>query len=288
MAVSARFFAAMTVTMTLFLWLLPAGTGQPAYAARPGPTVSVATDPTQLGIQTGQCKGATFVVKLTNTGDKDLYADATLTAPSELQLQRTVISTYLPAGYTRDVAIPVTSPLGTPEGVYQVTIVSGRSEAVLPVTVTPSAPDPNGNLALSVSKASASSTHQRFRVCGAVDGDRDSNHWSTSTGWNDASSRVWPDWFQLQWDTPQTVGRVDLYTLNTARNPASTYGLKDWDVQVLSGGEWQTVASVRGNTQGLVSTTFAPVATTAVRVVTLAGNGANDYSRIIELEAYAS
>ncbi|MCI2416890.1 discoidin domain-containing protein [Saccharopolyspora sp. K220] len=266
---------------------------QPIYALAQGDrngdaTVSVATDPARLDIQTGQCDGGSFTVKLTNTSRDAVYADATLSAPPELQLQRTTISTYLPAGYTRDVVIPVTSPLGTATGTYPVTVASGRSTATLPVSVTASSPDASGNLALSATKVSASSTHQSFRVCGAVDGDADSEHWSTSTGWNDGNSKVWPDWYEVRWDTPQTIGRADLYTLNSTRYPAATNGLKDWDVQVLSGTEWQTVASVRGNAEGLVSSTFTPVQTTAVRFLLLAGNGANDYSRIVELGAFAA
>jgi hypothetical protein len=46
------------------------------------------------------------------------------------------------------------------------------------------------------------------------------------------------------------------------------------------------VAQVRGNTAGLVSSTFTPTLASAVRIWTLAGNGANDYSRIVELEIY--
>lgn len=272
--------------------LLAGAVVAPAYAAAPAAAdveaVTVATDPTQLGIETGQCRGGSFNVLMTNTGDTPVYADATLSAPGVLELQRTMISTYLPAGYTRDVPIPVTSPLGTEAGTYRVRVESGASKATLRVTVTPSAPDPSGNLALSATKVSASSTHQRFKLCGAVDGDADSSHWSTSTGWNDATSRAWPDWYRLQWDTPQTVGRVRMQTLDSTANPASRYGLRDYDVQVLSGSEWQTVASVRGNTQGLINSTFTPVQTTSVRILALASNGANDYSRIVELGVFGS
>jgi hypothetical protein len=271
--------------------LLAGAVGAPAYAAPAAAgveAVTVATDPTQLGIETGQCKGATFNVQMTNTGDTPVYADATLSAPDALELQRTMISTYLPAGYTRDVAIPVTSPLGTDAGTYEVRVRSGASRATLRVAVTPSAPDPNGNLALSATKVSASSTHQRFKLCGAVDGDADSSHWSTSTGWNDATSRGWPDWYRLQWATAQTVGRVRMQTLDSTANPASRYGLRDYDVQVLSGSEWQTVASVRGNTQGLIDSTFPAVQTTSVRILALSSNGANDYSRIVELGVFGS
>jgi hypothetical protein len=276
--------------------LVTAMVAVPAYAmagpgdrpAQPGVRVSVATDPTTLAIGTGQCSGGQFTAKLTNTGPDPVYADANLAASPELSLQRTMISTYLPAGYTRDVAIPFTSQLGTAAGTYEVTLSTATSSATLPVSVAPAAADPTGDLARSASRISASSTHAGYPVCGAVDGDTDSAHWSTTTGWNDGSSKVWPDWFEVDWTTARTVGRVDLYTLNSAKYAAAKYGLRDWDVQVLTGGQWQTVTSVRGNTVGMVSSTFTPVQTTALRITTLAGNGANDYSRIVELAAFGS
>lgn len=255
---------------------------------KPGLQVSVAADSPGLNIATGQCGGAPITVQLTNPGDEPVYADATLSAPDDLVLEREVISTYLPAGYTAKVPIPVTAPLGTDPGAYQVKVSAEKSTAQASVNVTATAPDPNGNLARSASKITASSTHAGYPVCGAVDGDTDGEHWGTTTGWNDGNSTIWPDWFELQWDDPQTVSHISLHTLNNTKYPAARYGLKDWDIQTLTDGEWKTIASVRGNTQGTVDTTFDPVRTNALRVLMLAGNGANDYSRIVELEAYGS
>lgn len=82
-----------------------------------------------------------------------------------------------------------------------------------------------------------------------------------------------------------TVSRVDLHTLDSAREPAARFGLRDWDVQVRVSGEWRTVDEVRANSVGVVSSEFAPVAADAVRIVGLASNN-GDYSRIVELEVY--
>ena len=251
-----------------------------------GSGLAIAADP--LSIATGQCGGAPLTVWLTNTGTKAVYADATLSAPAALLLQRTVISTYLPAGYTAKVPVPVTAPLGTAPETYSVRLSAAGATATAPVTVTATAPDHTGDLARSASKITASTLHAGYPVCGAVDGDADSDHWGTTTGWNDGNSGIWPDWLGFEWDAPQTIGRVTMYTLNSTKYPAARYGLKDWDVQTFTDGQWRTIASVRGNTQGIVSTTFAPVQTSRLRVLTLAGNGANDYSRIIELQAFGS
>jgi hypothetical protein len=57
-------------------------------------------------------------------------------------------------------------------------------------------------------------------------------------------------------------------------------------VQVQVGGQWQTVAQVRGNVTGTVSSAFPPVAAEAVQVVALASND-GAYARIVELEVFS-
>ncbi|HWD83413.1 MAG TPA: hypothetical protein VG497_31150, partial [Kribbella sp.] len=109
----------------------------------------------------------------------------------------------------------------------------------------------------------------------------------TLTGWNDGTRAVFPDTYDVALSAPATVNRVELYTLDSAKYPARVNGLRDWDVQVKTGDTWQTVAQVRGNTVGHVTSTFTPVQTTAVRILCLDGND-HTYSRIVELEIYGS
>jgi hypothetical protein len=148
---------------------------------------------------------------------------------------------------------------------------------------------PGVNLALG-EEAFASSTNGNFHVCGAVDGNRSSDDWnnpdrSRTTGWNDGTSGVFPDTYGIRFPEPTTVGRVDVITLDSARYPAPRYGLRDWDVQVQVDGQWQTVAQVRGNVTGTVSSTFPPAPAEAIQIVALASND-NSSSRIVELEAF--
>jgi hypothetical protein len=254
----------------------------------PDVTVTVAATPGALSIGTGTCLGSRLAVELTNRSTEPVYADATVSAPASLHLQRTMVSSYLPAGYTRTASISVTAPTGTPAGTYTITVATDGSQVRVPVTVAATVPDPTGNLARTADTVLASTSHAGYPPCGAVDGDRDSAHWATTTGWNDGTSKVWPDWFQVTFVAPTAVGRADLYTLDSAKYPAARYGLRDWDIQALVGSQWQTVARVRGNTAGLVSTTFPAVPARAVRLWLTAGNGADDYSRIVELEIYQS
>lgn len=248
--------------------------------------LSLATDVASVEVTPGWCTSTAFQLRFGNSGAKQVYADAFLDAPAPLRLSREIVSSYLPGGYTLKVSIAITAPKGTPPGDYTIGIRAGARHLSLPVTVLTPPVNDTGNLARFVAVSASSEHLPVYPACGAVDGDRDSSHWASTTGWNDATRGTFPDWLRVTFDQPQSVGRVDLYTLNSTKYPASRYGLRDWDVQVLLGDAWQTVAEVRGNVAGLVSSAFPPVTTVAVRVVTLASNEGLTYSRIVEFEVY--
>jgi hypothetical protein len=250
--------------------------------------LSLAANVDRVQVTPGWCSQQSFELQFGNTGAKEVYADAFLQAQSPLQLSRSIVSSYLPSGYTLRVKITVAAPPNTPAGTYAITAKSGALVLSVPVDVGTAPVNDTGNLAR-YGQVSASSEHlPLYPACGAIDGDRDSEHWATTTGWNDATRGTFPDWLQVTFDQPQTVGRVDLYTLNSKKYVASKYGLKDWDVLAQVGGVWQTVAQVRSNALGMVSSTFSPVTASAVRIVALASNEGLTYSRVVELEAYAS
>lgn len=268
----------------------PATADQPGVASQPG-AVKVSTDPQQLSVVGLPCFPGNLALTMTNTDRVGRYADLTLHPSGPLKLSRELFSSYLPAV---DPDQPVTAPVevrvprDTPPGSYQIDLEVDRTRLTVPVEVKPLPPKGAGsNLALG-EQAAASSTHGNFSLCGAVDGDTDSEHWDTSTGWNDGTSGAFPDNFDVTLAEPSTIDRVELYTLDSIKYPAAKNGLRDWDVQVQTGGGgWQTVAQVRGNTLGHVTSTFAPTKADAVRILALDGNG-HSYSRIVELEVYGS
>jgi hypothetical protein len=268
----------------------PATADQPGVASQPG-AVKVSTDPQQLSVVGLPCFPGNLALTMTNTDRVGRYADLTLHPSGPLKLSRELFSSYLPAV---DPDQPVTAPVevrvprDTPPGSYQIDLEVDRTRLTVPVEVKPLPPKGAGsNLALG-EQAAASSTHGNFSLCGAVDGDTDSEHWDTSTGWNDGTSGAFPDNFDVTLAEPSTIDRVELYTLDSIKYPAAKNGLRDWDVQVQTGGgAWQTVAQVRGNTLGHVTSTFAPTKADAVRILALDGNG-HSYSRIVELEVYGS
>ena len=127
-----------------------------------------------------------------------------------------------------------------------------------------------------------------------MDGNADTDEWSNGVGWSDNTNNVYPDWWQATFADPVTVSKVVLYTVDSAALPAATEGLRDWDIQVPVDGsddpdpntdsDWRTVASVRDNVAGEVTSTFDAETTTAVRILCVGANG--HYSRILELAAY--
>ncbi|MEU8660951.1 discoidin domain-containing protein [Actinoplanes philippinensis] len=248
----------MRITAALICALLPA---LPA----PDP-VHLTVSPQSLPVTTGPCNARHLSVRLANTSTTPVYADAELTAPDALHLQRTLVSTWLPAGWTSAVPVRVSAATGTPPGDYRIRVSSGDQHTDVPVTVT--APPPTAGLTTRAAEVTAASFRATNPICAAADGD-------PATFWTDGTNRVWPDWFQLDWHTPVTVSRADV------RTPAEA-GLRDWDVQVWTGA-WQTVASVRGNTATTRTSTFPPRSVTALRILTLAGNGVGDMSRLAEL-----
>ena len=252
--------------------------------------VAIGVAPETLNVVGLPCFPGLLNLTMTNTGTEDRYADLTLEPTGPLQLSRTLFSSWLPAvDPDQPVSAPVEVrvPRDTAPGNYQIDVEVDRSRVSVPVTVDPLPPKgPGDNLALG-EQATASSTHGNFTLCGAVDGDKDSEHWDTLTGWNDGTRAAFPDTYDVALSAPATVNRVELYTLDSAKYPARLNGLRDWDVQAHVAGAWQTVAQVRGNTAGHVTSTFTPVEADAVRILCLDGND-HTYSRIVELEVYGS
>ncbi|MFI6938256.1 hypothetical protein ACIBI4_03190 [Streptomyces sp. NPDC050418] len=264
----------------------PSASGAPR-PARPGPPVVLSASPAALTATELPCLPAKFDVTMTNTGTTPVFADAFLEADRPLTLSDSVFSTYLPAAdpdqpVSRPVKVRV--PRGTTPGDYDIELTTGRQRVVVPVTVEAlPEPAPGDNLAYG-QQATASSTHGSHAVCSAVDGDSTYANWP-GTGWSDGTRGTFPDWFTVTWPEQVELGRIETVTYGAPGSPA-TRGIKDFDVQVKSGADWRTVGSYRGNTVDRVVTTFDPVTTDAVRVLVHSSNS-GDYSRLLELEAYA-
>ncbi|QBB72086.1 discoidin domain-containing protein [Pseudolysobacter antarcticus] len=148
--------------------------------------------------------------------------------------------------------------------------------------------------------ASASSTFSAlFPVASIIDGDHVGFNWANGGGWNDASSGLFPDFVQINFNASRSINQIVVYTLqdNFAApiEPSDTmtfasFGLTAFDIQVLdpATSTWVTVQSITGN-HLVKRTVFLPTfkTTSAIRVVGRASADAQ-YSRIVEVEVFGS
>ncbi|RBM18579.1 hypothetical protein [Streptomyces sp. PT12] len=260
--------------------------GAPHAPGAPRATVALTAEPGAVELTPLPCSATAFQAVMANTGADDRFADMTIASPGQLALSRDIFSSYLPAAEP-DQPVPaeieVTAPRDTEPGTYDIRLKVERERLTVPVHVRPAPPKgPGDNLAIGEA-AFASSTHGNFAVCGGVDGNADHADWSRATGWNDGTSRVFPDTYGVRLDRAHEVSEVSVLTLDSTANPAARFGIRDWDVQVMTDGTWHTVAEVRGNTRGLVTTAFPATEAEAVQLLIHASNDAN-YSRVMELE----
>lgn len=262
-----------------------AADARPTSRSSPGDQVTASADPAAVSVAPLPCdRHGEIQVTLTNTGSEPRFVDATVTAPAGLRISRSIISTYLPAGQPVRAPLTATAATGIDPGVYPVTVKVGRTRLQIPVTVG-AAPGtgPGDNLAR-YRQAFASSTHPNVTLCGGVDGNIDSEQWGAS-GTHDRTAGVFPDIYGVQLDHAFRIGRVEVYTLDSATYPAAVMGIRDFDVQARVAGDWRTVGSVEANQQGHLHLTFAPVTADQLRLVVYDSND-HTFSRVVELEVF--
>ncbi|HEX2267900.1 MAG TPA: galactose oxidase-like domain-containing protein, partial [Pyrinomonadaceae bacterium] len=178
-----------------------------------------------------------------------------------------------------------------------------------PINVAASA---NGALA-----SASSSLNSNYPAFAANNGDRKGMSWGTpSGGWNDGSEGTYSqDWVRVDFNGNKTINEINVYTLrdnfasqttdptlfetfNTAMNTGQ--GATSYDVQYLSGSGWITIdcgtptnpcGRVINNSKVWRQFQFAPVTTSAIRVAvhgSVPFSFANNYSRLVEVEAYSA
>jgi hypothetical protein len=230
--------------------------------------------PGTAALSPGQTRQVPILVRRLGGGDGSTPVEF---AGSGLQVTPQRAGVTLGHGAEATILVTLTVSADAPvPSTATLTVTAGGDRHDLPIAV---------DLATRLGRASGSSTYPGFLPEGAIDGDRSSDNWAQGNGWNDGTTGAFPDTLTVDFAAPAPVGRVDLYTIDSATYPAANWGLRDADVQVLVDGAWRTVGEVRGNTQGLVRLAFDPVTASAVRVIVRSSNDGT-YSRVVELEAY--
>jgi hypothetical protein len=249
--------------------------------------LTISASPESLQIYGLPCTPGDLTIGMTNGGDDAVFASLTIEADAPLLAWRERFTTYLPAGATSTGPLEVRAPRDARPAQYAVHLVADRVRLDVPVEVLPPPSKGPGDELAFGEQAIASSTHGNFELCGAVDGNVNSDDWDTLTGWNDATRAVFPDSYGVQLAAPASIDRVEIDTLDSARYTAARFGVRDLDVQVMVAGEWQTVGSVRGNTAGHMTVTFPAVTADAVQILVLDSND-HAYSRLVEIGVYGS
>ncbi len=126
-----------------------------------------------------------------------------------------------------------------------------------------------------------------YGAANVINGDTSSDRWgSAGGGWMDSTPSAYPDMLEINFGAQKTIDEVRVFTLNSTTYPAATYGLKDYKLQWWDGVSWQDLETITGNVNGVVIHEFEAKTTQKIRLNITATNGANDYSRVVEVEAF--
>lgn len=143
----------------------------------------------------------------------------------------------------------------------------------------------NVALATAGSTATASGTAAGFDPNNVLNGQTSSAAWGTpGVGWQDDTPGVFPDTLTIDFGTARTLDRLVVHTLDSATQPASANGVRDYSIEYWDGNAWKLLTSVNGNSQGVITSTFGAINTSQVRLTVTAANGAS--SNILQVQAF--
>ena len=133
-----------------------------------------------------------------------------------------------------------------------------------------------------------------YPLSGAINGDRLGTNWGSGGGWNDGTFNQWPDWLEVSFAGSQTIGEIDVFTIqDDYRAPVTPTltlttiaGLTDFRIETWNGTAWVVVpnGTITGSNKVWTQVTFAPVTTTRIRLWITSAT--DNWSRVAELEAW--
>jgi RHS repeat-associated protein len=204
--------------------------------------------------------------------------------------------------------VALTSPtggaiLGNPSAAY-VTVFDNDDPTPTPTpTPTPASTPPlyrtNLNVALSANggQAFASSTlNSNYPASALINGDVKGVGWGAGFGgWHDGTGSAFPDYLELHFNGEKRINEIDLFTLqDNFANPLvptsdmtfAQYGVTSFRVNYWdsTAGQWATLTQVDGNTKVWSKLEFPTIKTQKLSIMIL--NGATNYSRVVEIEAW--
>jgi len=136
-----------------------------------------------------------------------------------------------------------------------------------------------GNLAYQGAGAEAFAEPDSGRALFLNDGSTVGVCWPWS---RDYAAHPLPNWVEIRFPKPETVGRIVLYSLRRADRPPS---FRDGEVQVMRDGAWTTIAKIAGNKAEPATIVFEPLVADRVRL--LITRAASRRIALQEVEIYA-
>jgi|GEM_PF-2473806 len=163
----------------------------------------------------------------------------------------------------------------------------------------PPPPPKSTNVALAANggQAFASSTLSAgYPVSSIINGDRRGTGWANGTGgWHDATGNSFPDYLEVHFAGEKRINEIDFitlqdaYTIPSEPNSEMTFSqfgvtafrINYWDSALA---QWVMLIEVQGNNKVWRNIQFPVIATSKLSIMIL--NGANNYSRVVEIEAW--
>ena len=152
------------------------------------------------------------------------------------------------------------------------------------------------NAATGATVTASSTYNNAYPVSAVNNGDRKGINWGAGGGWNDATPDSYPDWVQVDFNGPNTIDQINVFTLQdnypSPIEPVealtfSSYGLTNFTVEYWDNTVgWKRVpgANAVNNNKVWTRFLFSPLTTSKIRV-NITGALAS-YSRITEIEAW--
>lgn len=163
----------------------------------------------------------------------------------------------------------------------------------------PAPPPKSTNVALAANggQAFASSTLSAgYPVSSIINGDRRGTGWANGTGgWHDATGNSFPDYLEVHFAGEKRINEInfftlqDTYTIPSEPNSEMTFSqfgvtafrINYWDS---TQAQWVTLIEVQGNNKVWRNIQFPVISTQKLSIMIL--NGANSFSRVVEIEAW--
>lgn len=135
----------------------------------------------------------------------------------------------------------------------------------------------------------------KYPASATIDGDRKGTLWGNYGGWNDNTIGYFPDILEITFNGTKSINEIDVYSLQdnytkpiepTSSLIFTKYGITAFDPQYWNGNSWMFISGSTVSENNLIwcKIQFKAVSTNKIRLIIR--GGLDNFSRIVEIEAY--